>query len=218
MIGITMTKEEAARRAAEEGNPSSEVDAGIRAQTVGASFDGTRSSRDSHDLHPKSPDGPVDKAMAKAHRQADKSEKHRRRSGEDEPPNRTLGTTESVSADRTHGTVASTLPIVEEAGEAGSTGGRSGRSGNRARSPVSDDADRSRSRPNMRNSNGGIRQIQPSGEHTATDDEKVAGPHNSFLPDVPKLAPLLSSSPGQIDPQKSYLDTAMDRGNVRHTY
>ena len=206
-----MTKEEAARKAAEEGNPTSDADAGIRAQTLGASFDGTRSNRDSHDLQPKSLLGPVDKTMAKAHRQADKSEKQKRRSGEDEPSNRTLGTTDSASADRTHGTISATLPIVEEVGEAGSTGGNS------AKSPTSDDADRSRSRSNVRSSNGGIRQIQPSAEHTATDDEKVVGPHNSFLPDVPKLAPLLSSSPGQMDPEKNYLSPAADP-DVRYTY
>jgi hypothetical protein len=76
------------------------------------------SDRDHH--HHRSP---VDKTMEKAQKQAEKSE--RRGANEHALPDRTLGTMRSSSADRSHGQLGSTLPIVEEAGEASSTGGRS---------------------------------------------------------------------------------------------
>jgi hypothetical protein len=75
---------------------------------------------------PHSPRSPaVDRTMAKAHKQADKSERHHAHSASghdfDEPPDRTLGTlTERPAAG------GATLPVVEEAaGEGGSSRGDS---------------------------------------------------------------------------------------------
>ena len=207
MTGITMTKEEAERRGEEEGGQSSSgAEAGIRAQRRGDSImsvDGTRSSRDSADPGPRSP--AVDKTMQKAYKQADKSEK--RRSSKEEPPERTFGTVRSPSAERTHGSAGTTLPIVEEAGEAGSTGGRSRRSGNSSQQINEKDGEYSEnSKPDVTNTAGGIRHV-PSEERTDTEGYDRSG---SFLPDVPKLQPMLSASPPPMDPEKS-LGSMMDR-------
>lgn len=207
MIGITMTKEEAERKAEEVGGHSSnEAEAGVRAQRRGDTIlthDGTRSSRDSAEATPRNPD--VDRTMQKAHKQADKSEK--RRESKDEPPDRTLGTVRSPSAEMTHGNHGATLPIVEEAGEAGSAGGRSGRSGNSNRQINEKDGKYSGSpRSDERNSAGRIRHV-PSEEGTDTEHKDQ---FRSFLPDAPKLAPLLSASPPPMDPEKS-LGAMVDR-------
>jgi 1-phosphatidylinositol-4-phosphate 5-kinase len=207
MIGITMTKEEAERRVEEEGGHlSNEAEAGVRAQQRGdaiLSFDGTRSSRDTAEATPRSPD--VDRTMQRAHKQADKSEK--RRESKDEPPDRTLGTVRSPSAEMTHGNLGATLPIVEEVGEGGSAGGRSGRSGNSGQQINEKDGEYSGSpKPDARNGAGGIRYV-PSEE--GTDAEEKDRPR-SFLPDVPKLTPLLSASPPPMDPEKS-LGAMVDR-------
>jgi 1-phosphatidylinositol-4-phosphate 5-kinase len=203
MTGITMTKEEAERRGEEEGGqPSSGAEAGIRAQRRGDSImsvDGARSSRDSADPGPRSP--AVDKTMQKAYKQADKSEK--RRSSKEEPPERTFGTVRSPSAERTLGSAGATLPIVEEAGEAGSTGGRSRRSGNSSQQINEKDGKYSEnSKPDVTNTAGGIRHV-PSEEGTDTEGYDRSG---SFLPDVPKLQPMLSVSPPPVDPEKRALE------------
>jgi 1-phosphatidylinositol-4-phosphate 5-kinase len=201
MTGITMTKEEAERRGEEEGGgqSSSGAEAGIRAQRHGdaiMSIDGTRSSRDSADPGPRSP--AVDKTMQKAYKQADKSEK--RRSSKEEPPERTFGTVRSPSAERSHGNAGATLPIVEEAGEVGSTGGRSRRSGNSSQQINEKDGEYSEnSKPDVTNTAGRIRHV-PSEEEMNTEGYDMSG---SFLPDVPKLQPMLSASPPPIDPEKS---------------
>jgi hypothetical protein len=196
-----MTKEEAERRGEEEGGqPSSGAEAGIRAQRRGdaiTSIDGTRSSRDSADPGPRSP--AVDKTMQKAHKQADKSE--RRRSSKEEPPERTLGTMRSPSAERTHGNAGTTLPIVEEAGEAGSTGGRSRRSANSSQQINEKDGEYSEnSKPDVTNAARGIRHV-PSEEGTDTEGYDGSG---SFLQSM------LSASPPPMEPEKS-LGGMMDR-------
>jgi len=207
MTGITMTKEEAERQGEEEGGQSSSVaEAGIRAQRRGDSImsvDGTRSSRDSADPGPRSP--AVDKTMQKAYKQADKGEK--RRSSKEEPPERTFGTVRSPSAERTHGSAGTTLPIVEEAGEAGSTGGRSRRSGNSSQQINEKDGEYSEnSKPDVTNTAGGIRHV-PSEEGTDAEGYDRSG---SFLPDAPKLQPMLSASPPPMDPEKS-IGSIIDR-------
>jgi 1-phosphatidylinositol-4-phosphate 5-kinase len=207
MTGITMTKEEAERQGEEEGGQSSSAaEAGIRAQRHGDSImsvDGTRSSRDSADPGPRSP--AVDKTMQKAYKQADKGEK--RRSSKEEPPERTFGTVRSPSAERTHGSAGTTLPIVEEAGEAGSTGGRSRRSGNSSQQINEKDGEYSEnSKPDVTNTAGGIRHV-PSEEGTDAEGYDRSG---SFLPDAPKLQPMLSASPPPMDPEKS-IGSIIDR-------
>jgi 1-phosphatidylinositol-4-phosphate 5-kinase len=206
MTGITMTKEEAERQGEEGGQSSSVAEAGIRAQRRGDSImsvDGTRSSRDSADPGPRSP--AVDKTMQKAYKQADKGEK--RRSSKEEPPERTFGTVRSPSAERTHGSAGTTLPIVEEAGEAGSTGGRSRRSGNSSQQINEKDGEYSEnSKPDVTNTAGGIRHV-PSEEGTDAEGYDRSG---SFLPDAPKLQPMLSASPPPMDPEKS-IGSIIDR-------
>jgi 1-phosphatidylinositol-4-phosphate 5-kinase len=214
MTGITMTKEEAERRIEEDGGHSGiEVEAGVRAQRRGdtiLTFDGARSSRDSAEPALQSP--AIDRTMQKAHKQADKSEKWRE--GKDEPPDRTLGTVRSPSAEMTHGNLGATLPIVEEVGEAGSTGGRSGRSGNSGQQINEKEGEYSESQmPDARNGAGGIRHV-PSEEGTEENDRS-----RLFLPDVPILAPLLSASPPPMDAEKS-LGALVDRRRnpeERHT-
>ena len=200
MTGITMTKEEAERRAAERGGlPNGEADAGIRSHRPGdttQSFDGARSSRDSAELAPQSP--AVVRTMQKAHNEADKSEK--RRSNDEEPADRTLGTIRSPSVEMAHGGIGATLPIVEEVGEAGSTGGRSGKSGKSSQHINEKGGEYPDSpRPDMRNDAGRIRQVPPE---ERADNQEVDRSY-SFLPDVPKLAPLLSTSPPPLEPEKS---------------
>jgi 1-phosphatidylinositol-4-phosphate 5-kinase len=207
MTGITMTKEEAERRGEEEGGQSSSgAEAGIRAQRRGdviTSIDGTRSSRDSADPGPRSP--AVDKTMQKAHKQADKSE--RRRSSKEEPPERTFGTVRSPSAERTHGSTGTTLPIVEEAGEAGSTGRRSRGSDKSGQQINEKDGEYSEnSKPDVTNAAGRIRHVS---SEEGTDAEGYDR-SRSFLPDVPRVQPMLSASPPPMDPEKS-LGGVMDR-------
>ena len=212
MTGITMTKEEADRRKQEGVPPLHESEAGVQAQQRGdshLSFDGTRNSRDSSERGPRSP--AIDRTMQKAQRQAEKSSLERRRSSKDEPPDRTLGTFDSAGADKSHGNLGATLPIVEEAGEACSTGGRSGRSGNSTQQVNEKDSDNFEgSSSDPRNSGGGIRRVPASmKEH-----------ERSFLPDVPKLEPMLSASPPPMDPEKSIIGQAdhdLSPG-VRHTH
>jgi hypothetical protein len=216
MTGITMTKEEAERLKEEEGgHPTSDAEAGVRVQRRGdtrLTSDGARSSRDSAEPALRSP--AVDRTMQKAHKQADKSEK--RREGKDEPPDRTLGTVRSPSAEMTHGVLGATLPIVEEVGEAGSTGGRSGRSGTSDQQINEKDGEYSgSSKSDARNGAGGIRHV-PSDGGNNVEEYDISRP---FLPDTPRLAPLLSASPPPMDPEKS-LGAMMDRRQSpeeRHT-
>lgn len=202
MTGITMTKEEAERLKEAEGDHStSDAEAGVRVQRRGddtrLTSDGARSSRDSAEPAPRSP--AVDRTMQKAHKQADKGEKWRE--GKDEPPDRTLGTVRSPSAEMTHGVLGATLPIVEEVGEAGSTGGRSGRSGTSDQQIINEkDGEYSgSSRSDTRNGAGGIRHV-PSDEGNNVEEYDMS---RSFFPDPPRLAPLISASPPTMDPEKS---------------
>ncbi len=212
MTGITMTKEEADRRKEDGVPPLHESEAGVQAQQRGdshLSFDGTGNSRDSSDRAPRSP--AIDGTMQKAQRQADKSSLERRRSSKDEPPDRTLTTFESAGAEKSHGNLGATLPIVEEAGEAGSTGGRSGRSGNSTQHVNEKDGDNiEEERRDPRNRVGGIRRVPGSrNDHDS-----------SFLPDIPKLEPMLSASPPPLDPEKSIVgqvDHVLSPG-TRHTH
>ena len=105
ITGITMTKEESERIAAD----------GTHGQ------DGHRQSY-SH-LSRSS----TDRVMEKAEKQVRKAE-DRGMTEDGAPSDRTLGAVRSPSAERTAGVGGATLPIVEEAGEGASTGGRSGRS------------------------------------------------------------------------------------------
>jgi hypothetical protein len=216
MTGITMTKEEAERLTEEEGgHATSDAEAGVRAQRRGDTLltsDGARSSRDSAEPGPRSP--AVDRTMQKAHKQADKSEK--RREGKDEPPDRTFGTVRSPSAEMTHGTLGATLPIVEEVGEAASTGGRSRRSENSDQQINENDGESSGSlKSDAGNAVGRIRHI-PSEAGNKVDEDDMS---RSFLPDAPRLVPLLSASPPPMDPEKS-LGAMVDKirsPDVRHT-
>jgi hypothetical protein len=136
--------------------------------------------------------------------QADKSE--RRREGTDEPPDRTLGTIRSPSAEMTRGALGATLPIVEEVGEAGSTGGRSGGSGNSDQQMNEKGGESSGSlRSAAGNAVAGIRHVPPEGRNGEQHDVS-----RSFLPDGPRLAPLLSASPPAMDSEKS-LGAMVDR-------
>jgi 1-phosphatidylinositol-4-phosphate 5-kinase len=207
MTGITMTKEEAERRGEEEGGqPSSAAEAGSRAQRRGrttTSIDGTRSSRDSADPGPRSP--AIDKTMQKAYKQAEKSEK--RRSSKEEPPERTFSTVRSPSAERTHGSAGTTLPIVEEAGEAGSTGGRSRRSDNSGEQTNEKGGEYSKNpRPDITNTAAEIRRVPLEEGKDAEGYDRSA----SFFPDVPGVQPVLSASPPPMDPEKS-LGSMMDQ-------
>ena len=197
MTGITMTREEAERQAAEEGHHlRSETEAALRAQHRGIttqSLDGPRSSRDLAEPAPQSPG--VDRTMQKAHKQADKDE--RGRSTKEEPADRTLGTVRSPSAERTPG---ATLPVVEEVGEAGSTGGRSGRSGNSTHQINERNGDYPESRK------PGVRHVSPEEDTDGGELDRFP----SFMPDGPELAPPLSASPPPMDPEKS-IAGMMDR-------
>lgn len=96
--GITKSKEEADREAAEQAH-----------QPAGAESERVKS--------------PVDKVMAKAEKQAERSSQDLAAS-ESKAPNRELTTARSPSAERGD-PGGFTLPVVEEAVESGSTGGRS---------------------------------------------------------------------------------------------
>lgn len=122
ITGITMTEEEAERRKTiEAGRPRRSQEHPVPG-VDGPSTSIETGPRSSHsDRRPLSP---VDRTMAKAQRQAEKSE--RKGAHEQAMPEHTLRTLRSPSAERSHGQAGSTLPVVEEAGEAGSTGGRSG--------------------------------------------------------------------------------------------
>ena len=106
ITGITMTKEESDRIAAD----------GIHG------LDG--SHRQSHSRLSRSS---TDRVMEKAEKQARLAE-DQGMTEEGAPSDRTLSAVRSPSAERTAGVAGATLPIVEEAGEGASTGGRSGRS------------------------------------------------------------------------------------------
>jgi hypothetical protein len=171
-----MTKEEAARRQAVE-HPEEELDQGqleglteveiaaVRAQRVGELH--LQAQGRSSQPEPRSPG--VEKTMNRAQRQADKSERGRRTSQEDEVPERTLGTQhDGAAGDLAH------LPVVEEAGEANSTGERSNASNSRQ-----DFNEKSPSRERSVNSiiaNGGIRQVSASTTNSgpAQIDEELA--------------------------------------------
>jgi hypothetical protein len=156
-----MTKEEAARRIAIE-NPDQDLDQGqlegltdveiaaIRAQRVGELH--LQAQGRSSQPEPRSPE--VEKTMSKAQRQADKTERGKRTSQEDDVPERTLGTQlDGAGGDLSH------LPVVEEVGEANSTGGRSNASNSRQ---DLNEKVRSGEGPGNLMSNGGIRQVSAS--------------------------------------------------------
>lgn len=156
-----MTKEEAARRMAIE-NPDQDLDqgqlegltdveiAGIKAQRAGELH--LHAQGRSSQPEPRSPE--VEKTMSKAQYQADKTERGRRASQEDEVPERTLGTQhDGAGGDLSH------LPVVEEVGEANSTGGRSNASN--SRQDVNEKS-RSGEGPGSPMANGGIRQVSAS--------------------------------------------------------
>jgi hypothetical protein len=201
MTGITMTKEEAERLTEDErGHSTSDADAGVRASRRSDVL-WRSSSRDSAEPGPRSP--AIDRTMQRAYMQADKS-------GTDEPPDRTLGTIRSPSAEMTRGALGATLPIVEEVGEAGSTGGRSGGSGNGDQQMNEKDGESSGSlRSAAGNAVAGIRHVPPEGRNGEQNGEQNDG-SRSFLPDGPRLAPLLSASPPAMDSEKS-LGAMVDR-------
>lgn len=156
-----MTKEEAARRQTIE-NPNEDLDqgqldgltdaqvAGIRAQRAGELH--LRAQGRSSQPDYRSPE--VEKTMNRAQKQADKTERGRRTSQEDDVPERTLGTQhDGAGGDLSH------LPVVEEVGEANSTGGRSNASN--SRQELSEKS-RSGERLGTSTSNGGIRQVSAS--------------------------------------------------------
>ena len=156
-----MTKEEAARRQAIE-NPNQDLDQGQLEGLTDVEIAAVRAQR-AGELHlqaqgrssqPEQRSPEVEKTMSRAQRQADKSERGRRASHEEEVPERTLLTQhDGAGGDLSH------LPVVEEVGEANSTGGRSNASNSR-----NDLAEKSRSteRPESSIHNGGIRQVSAS--------------------------------------------------------
>ena len=133
--------------------------------------------------------------MDKALKQAEKIEL---RSSSDQPlPERTLATKRSPSAERTHGSAGTTLPVVEEAGEAGSTGGRSGGSfGPENGNPV-DKEEKSKGRIGQdRGGKDSITVIRNSADadHDHDHDQQA-------ISNVPILPPVVVS-PLAIDPEK----------------
>lgn len=186
-----MTKEEAARRIAIE-NPDQDLDQGqlegltdvevaaVRAQRIGEPHSQARGL--SSQPEPRSPD--VEKTMSKAQRQADKTERGRGDSQEDELPERTLGTQlDGAGGDLSH------LPVVEEVGEANSTSGRSNESNSRQ-----DLNEKSRSGERLGNPvpNGGIRQVSASttnSEHAQIDgaiEKPIKKPSQELPPGKPQ--------------------------------
>lgn len=170
-----MTKEEAARRQAIQ-HPDQDLDQGqlegltdveiaaVRAQRVGELH--LQAQGLSSQPEPRSPG--VEKTMNRAQKQADKTERGRRTSQEDEVPERTLGT----QHDTTGGELAH-LPVVEEAGEANSTGGRSNTSNSRQDINEKPQAHEHNSHPMA---NGGIRHVSASTTNSepAQMDEELA--------------------------------------------
>jgi 1-phosphatidylinositol-4-phosphate 5-kinase len=111
ITGITKTREEAEREAAEQ--PAAQSLGGV-------SSDMARNRSDTHQTLRSNADNSV---IQKAKTEAIKTEK--RGSSEDSIPDRTLTTVRSPSAERTNDRGGMTLPIVDEVGESSSTGGRS---------------------------------------------------------------------------------------------
>ena len=167
-----MTKEEAARRQAIE-NPNQDLDHGQLEGLTEVEIAAVRAQR-AGELHlqaqgrssqPEQRNPEVEKTMSRAQRQADKSERGRRTSHEEEVPERTLGTQhDGAGGDLSH------LPVVEEVGEANSTGGRSNASNSR-----NDLCEKSRSseRPESSIHNGGIRQVSAS--TTKSEHDNIDG-------------------------------------------
>jgi hypothetical protein len=167
-----MTKEEAARRQAIE-NPNQDLDQGQLEGLTDVEIAAVRAQR-AGELHlqarglssqPEQRNPELEKTMSRAQRQADKSERGRRTSHEEEVPDRTLGTQhDGAGGDLSH------LPVVEEVGEANSTGGRSNASNSR-----NDLGEKSRSteRPQSSIHNGGIRQVSAS--TTNSDHANIDG-------------------------------------------
>ena len=167
-----MTKEEAARRQAIE-NPNQDLDHGQLEGLTEVEIAAVRAQR-AGELHlqaqgrssqPEQRNPEVEKTMSRAQRQADKSERGRRTSHEEEVPERTLGTQhDGAGGDLSH------LPVVEEVGEANSTGGRSNASNSR-----NDLGEKSRSseRPESSIHNGGIRQVSAS--TTKSEHDNIDG-------------------------------------------
>lgn len=111
ITGVTKTREEAEREAAEQ--PATQSFGGV-------SSDMARNRSDTHQTQRSNTDNPV---IQKAKTEAIKTEK--RGSSEDSIPDRTLTTVRSPSAERANDRGGMTLPIVDEVGESSSTGGRS---------------------------------------------------------------------------------------------
>ena len=167
-----MTKEEAARRQAIE-NPNQDLDQGQLEGLTDVEIAAVRAQR-AGELHlqaqgrssqPEQRSPEVEKTMSRAQRQADKSERGRRASHEEDVPERTLLTQhDGAGGDLSH------LPVVEEVGEANSTGGRSNASNSR-----NDLGEKSRSteRPESSIHNGGIRQVSAS--TTNSDHANIDG-------------------------------------------
>ena len=179
-----MTEEEAGRRKASEADRALST---LDGTATGTSLDAIRRSSHSDRLARS----PVDSAMEKAQKQAERSE--RRGANEQAMPERTLGVVRSPSAERSHGQAGSTLPVVEEAGEASSTGGRSG---NSVSGPVVDEEEKGRPRDNE--PQGGIRRVVSGGEPPITEKADC-------LLNAPVLPPL-STSPRTMDPEKSLVN------------
>ena len=183
-----MTKEEAARRQTIE-HPNENLDQGQLEGLTDEEIAGIRAQRDgelhlqaqgrSSHLELRSPE--VEKTMSRAQRQADKTQRGRRTSLEDEVPERTLGTQhDGAGGDMTH------LPVVEEAGESNSTGERS--NANNSRQNL-DEKSRSSEKVGERMPNGGIRQVSENSEPTQGDGEVAKAPENKRSYDLPPGRP-----------------------------
>lgn len=111
ITGVTKTREEAEREAAEKAT----------AEATGvATTETARNRLDTHQTQRSNSDNLV---IQRAETEAMKSEK--RGPSEDSVPNRTITTVRSPSAERTNDRAGMTLPIVDEVGESSSMGGRS---------------------------------------------------------------------------------------------
>lgn len=175
-----MTREEAERRKTEESRRSG-------MQTSAFSMESQREAHQAGSLTEQDPSmsPAVEKTMAKAQKQTDKSTPTEKGRGgsEEEKPERILRTTEDPRS-------SSLLPVVSEVGENGSHGSQ--RSEKRALSPADErpeyDSELSTSPPPMDHSIPGLRRVSPSTVGTATDmadDTSLSSPQAvDFEPSV----------------------------------
>lgn len=238
ITGITMTREEAARK---------------KSQSVGHSMDIAtgNSRRNTDEVRQGSLDAetvnraksPVDKTLEKAQRQAEWSEHHGNH--DLEPPERTLATVRSPTSGLEQrgggGTGSSTaptmtLPVVEEKdNEAASTGGRSGTSQQRqepdlvngpssANTTATTDGGDTLDSSTWSDSPVDFRYDRGYGQQEDNSNFKAQKPGDNIdldlkpLPEIPHLPPLRTSSIRRaVDPEKTNASDDIDTEGLSET-